>query len=630
MNRTEHANSKRADDVPGFGAGQADLPHHRHDLALAGRQETLVPLLRPMQKLEFGALGLLWLVATFFLWDWWLDSGHNIGTARYVLSTTLLAWITFCSTYFIYIFYNSLIPARTAAFPRNHRVAMVVTKTPSEPFAVVRETLEAMLRQTYPHDTWLADEDPLPETINWCEAHGVRISTRKGRADYHRPNWPRRTRCKEGNLAFFYDHYGYDNYDFVSQFDADHVPEESYLEEILQPFIDPRIGYVSAPSICNKNASKSWSARGRLYEDAAMHGVVQAGYTNGLAPLCIGSHYAVRTIALIEIGGIGPELAEDHSTTFFMNAFGWRGVHAFSAVAHGDGPGTFADMVTQEFQWSRSLMTLLLSYTPSMISRLSLNLRFQFLFCQLFYTLSTLFMLASFFIPVFALLFDVNMAGVTYPEFILHTAVPEIVVIMMVIRIARHGWCRPANARVISWERALYILARWPWWLLGTLSAVRDWATGTFVDFHVTPKGENMAKPLPFRVLIPYMLLSLGSGLPVLALNQIKTASGFYILALINCIIYAALTITIVVKHAQESRQSWLIGPTAIGGGRFAWGAIVGILVLVPAVALPLRAPHGLKTILVGADQVAVQFIPESLMRFGRDGLQHYVSKEDH
>ena len=139
---------------------------------------------------------------------------------------------------------------------------MVVTKAPSEPFPIVAETLLAMLAQTQPHDTWLADEDPSPETLAWCREHGVFVSTRKGRADYHRQTWPRRTRCKEGNLAFFYDHYGYERYDFVAQLDADHVPEPDYLWQMLRPFADPAVGYVSAPSICDRNAAESWSARG--------------------------------------------------------------------------------------------------------------------------------------------------------------------------------------------------------------------------------------------------------------------------------------------------------------------------------------------------------------------------------
>ncbi|MGO8264105.1 glycosyltransferase, partial [Rhizobium ruizarguesonis] len=92
----------------------------------------------------------------------------------------------------------------------------------------------------------------------------------------------------------------------------------------------------------------------------SMHGSLQAGYNGGLVPLCIGSHYAVRTVALKQIGGIGPELAEDHSTTLMMNAGGWRGVHELDAIAHGDGTRTFSDLVTQEFQWSRSLVMLLL------------------------------------------------------------------------------------------------------------------------------------------------------------------------------------------------------------------------------------------------------------------------------
>ncbi|MGO8655733.1 glycosyltransferase family 2 protein, partial [Rhizobium ruizarguesonis] len=119
----------------------------------------------------------------------------------------------------------------------------------------------------------------------------------------------------------------------------------------------------------------------------------QAGYNGGLAPLCIGSHYAVRTVALKQIGGLGPELAEDHSTTLMMNAGGWRGVHALDAIAHGDGPRTFSDLVTQEFQWSRSLVMLLLRYSPSLVGRLPPRLKFQFLFSQLWYPLFAFFML---------------------------------------------------------------------------------------------------------------------------------------------------------------------------------------------------------------------------------------------
>ena len=49
--------------------------------------------------------------------------------------------------------------------PGNWRIAMITTRAPTEPFSLVKVTLEAMLKQKFPHDTWLADEDPDDEII---------------------------------------------------------------------------------------------------------------------------------------------------------------------------------------------------------------------------------------------------------------------------------------------------------------------------------------------------------------------------------------------------------------------------------------------------------------------------------
>jgi len=139
-------------------------------------------------------------------------------------------------------------------------------------------TLSAMLAQDLgkcgitSYDVWLADEDPSEETLAWCADNGVRVSTRKGVKAYHQPEWPRRTRCKEGNLAYFYDTEGYELYDIVCQFDADHVPSPSYLAAVLPAYADPRVGYVACPSICDANADVSWAVRGRLWLEAYMHG----------------------------------------------------------------------------------------------------------------------------------------------------------------------------------------------------------------------------------------------------------------------------------------------------------------------------------------------------------------------
>ncbi|RAZ84663.1 N-acetylglucosaminyltransferase [Mesorhizobium hawassense] len=517
----------------------------------------LVPVLAPRQQLILRLGLVFWLVTLAFFWSWWLRPAH-IGTiGPYAFATLVLAWLTLMPMYFLLNVHASRKSSKLHAIPKRSRVAMVVTKAPSEPFAVVQRTLEAMLAQDYPHDTWLADEDPSEATVRWCDAHGVLISTRRGREDYHRKTWPRRTRCKEGNLAFFYDHYGYERYDFVAQLDADHVPTPSYLREILYPFADPAVGYVSAPSICDNNADESWAARGRLFPEGMFHGPLQSGHTGGGAPLCIGSHYAVRTKALRQAGGLGPELAEDHSTSMLINAAGWRGVHAIDAIANGDGPQTFADLVTQEFQWSRSLMTILLEYTPRYFHKLPPRLKFQFLFCQLWYPLFALFALMMYAMPIYALFTGRNFANVMYADFIFYYLPNSVALVGLVIMLKAFGLSRPLTAKTLSWEGTLFLFfARWPWVLWGTLSAIRDYVTKSFVDFRVTPKGSGPKQLLPARAFMPYVALAVGAALPVLVVRHPFDATGFYWFAAFNAFLYGLLVVVIIARHIAENRIS--------------------------------------------------------------------------
>lgn len=548
------------------------------------------------RRAKYEVLILLWIAASLYFWLWWFEPDHILPGVRYWVVTLAFGWLFFMQAYFVFIFRTARVPACAAPDPDTMRVAMIVTKTPSEPFSVLKRTLEAMLAQTYPHDTWLADEDPQSETIAWCEARGIRISTRKNRPDYHRSEWPRRTRCKEGNLAFFYDMVGYDTYDVVSQLDADHVPSPTYLEEIMRGFADPEVGYVSAPSICANDADESWAARARLHTEAGFHGVFQTGYASSLAPMCIGSHYAVRTRALRQVGGLGPELAEDHSTTLLLNSGGWRGVHALDAIATGDGPANISDLCTQEFQWSRSLLTLLLRYTPRYLRTLPPRLKFLFVFCQLWYPLFAGFMLVLYLIPVLAVIFDMRYANVTYPEFVLHAIWPPLILTSIAYTLRADGVFRPRNAPVLGWEKALFLALQWPWVLWGCLMAVRDRFTGRFVDFRITPKGEAAEAALPLRVLAPYVVLALGCIIPVLLNDQVLDARGFYFLALLNGSIYAIISAVIVIRHLRDHHIPLRDAVARIPVQLAAVPLLLGLIIY----ALGTRGPESLLALSVG------------------------------
>ena len=536
------------------GVSQSASDHSRAERA--GAHSLTEPILGKWQRIQLSLLAFAWItgLASFFLW--WFQEGHIAGPIRFIVSTLLIVWTLIVPGYFLFFVARMRRTSPTVMIPSHWRVAMVTTRAPSEPFDVVMRTLEAMLEQRYPHETWLADEQPTPEILEWCRAKGVHVVSRHGVAEYHRNEWPRRTKCKEGNLAYFYDRHGYDQFDFVVQLDSDHVPAAGYLEAMLRPFVDDGVGYVSAPSICDSNAATSWSARGRLFSESVMHGPLQAGYSNGFAPLCIGSHYAVRTRALREIGGLGPELAEDHSTTLMMNGNGWRGIHAIDAIAHGEGPPTLSACITQEFQWSRSLMVVFLTLLPKYWSRLPWRLRLQFLFCELWYPLFSCSMLAGLSIPVIAICSREPWVNVSYLDFVLHTLPLAILSLSIVACLKTRGLLRPCDSPLFSWEVGLFQIVRWPWVVYGTTMGVITTLTGKNVEFRVTPKGGENSMSLQWRLLLPYCAIVILTFLPTLFVQDAGMAQGYFFFNIIAQVMYVAALFGIVLVNRYENSRA--------------------------------------------------------------------------
>jgi len=516
----------------------------------------LVAALALRSRLGLIAIVGLWLASSAYFWSWWLAPGHVDTIAGLAVNTAVLAFdLVLVPLWFFFFLLRMRRPAKALELPEL-RTAIIVTKAPSEPWPLVRTTLKAMLQQDFPHsyDVWLADERLTEEVIDWCAAHDVRMSSREGVAEYHNATWPRRTKCKEGNLAFFYDNWGYHDYDVVAQLDADHVPEPDYMRRMVAPFANPRVGYVAAPSICDRNADSSWSARGRLYAEAVLHGSTQSGANAGYAPSCIGSHYAVRTAALKQAGGLGPELAEDFSTTLILSSYGWEGVFAIDAEAHGDGPDSVADCVTQDFQWARSMMRVLLTVSPKYWKGLTRRAKLKLGGCLAWYPLHTLVMLTLVLLPAWALIGRAPLVRVNVGDFYLHFVPVGLVLLAAVLWVRAHGLLRPASAPVLSWEAVLFQFVRWPWALIGCANAVWGTLTGREDGFKVTPKGAAGERPLPLRVILPYLVLVAVSILPVLLVANPGPARGYYFWALLNGATYLLVSIAVVALHIAENR----------------------------------------------------------------------------
>ena len=517
---------------------------------------TFSPLLSRWDRIGVGTLSTVWLLAMAIFWLWWLESDHVVQWAGFIINSLLFLYFSSLSAYFV-IMTNRIRRISPDVELPALRTAFVVTKAPSEPWELAKETILAMLMQDFPssYDVWLCDEKPMPDALEWCGRNAVNVSTREGVAAYHQPYWPRRTKCKEGNLAYFYDHWGYDRYDVVVQLDCDHVPSKTYLSEMVRPFADPAIGYVAAPSINDSNAAQSWVARGRVYCEAALHGPVQLGHSDGLAPACFGSHYAVRTQALRAAGGIGPELAEDFSTTLLITSTGWKSAFAHNAEAHGEGPRTFQAMATQEFQWSRSIMTLFMDTLPTHLGRLSWRLRIRFLFAFCYYPLLSVAFPVGLALPVVAAVTGVTWVSIDYFDFFARWVMVELAVIPLLLFVRSRKLLRPQDAPILSWEGCMYMIVRWPFVVWGVLTAVLQKMRPVPVVFRVTPKTSKDLEAIPVPYTLPFCVVSAALSTAAIVGEMTTRAYGFILLCIAGAVCYGAVALAVPLLHAAESSR---------------------------------------------------------------------------
>jgi cellulose synthase (UDP-forming) len=518
---------------------------------------TFVPALARRDRFTVAVLAACWAVCFAAFWQWWLQPGHRVTWTGLILTSLLLLYLTSQSMYFVLAILRLRITDPSTAIPRL-RLAVATTRAPSEPWPMARHTLEAMLAQDfpYPYDVWLCDEDPTAEIDRWCRVHGIRVSTRRGIAEYNRATWPRRAKCKEGNLAYFYDRWGYRDYDVVVQLDCDHEPCPTYLAEMVRPFADRAIGYVAAPSICDANAAESWAARGRLYREATFHGPFQLGHVDRFAPLCIGSHYGVRTRALREIGGLGPDLAEDFTTTFLLNSAGWQGAFAIDAEAHGLGPMTFSDLATQEYQWSRSLMTMMFEMVPRHLPRLRLRLKLRFAIALAYYPLLVLGAAAAIALPAIAAVTGQVWVSVNYVVFLGHMWAMTIWLLLLLILLRRRGLLRPRTAPVLSWEVWLGMLARWPYVAWGVLGAIAQQTLRRPTHFKVTPKDRTGHETLPERLVLPFVAIAVGLSSAAIVGEQTGPAVGYVFLCILGSSAYTLVSILVATLHVREAANA--------------------------------------------------------------------------
>jgi cellulose synthase (UDP-forming) len=142
---------------------------------------------------------------------------------------------------------------------------------------------------------------------------------------------------------------------------------------------------------------------------------------------------------------------------------------------------------------------------------------------------------------------------VSYLEFLAYSLLPTSSAVLLVAWVGRQGWLRPEGAKLLSWEAALFQLARWPWVLLGVASAIRTSVFKHKVTWRVTPKQRSRAATLPVQLLMPYIGISLLSAVASLATSPKADVRGYYWFTLTNWFCYLLVVIISLYCHLKEN-----------------------------------------------------------------------------
>jgi cellulose synthase (UDP-forming) len=487
---------------------------------------------------------------------WWFTTTTVFTLWAFILTSMTVLWLPVISLYFIFFSSRARKNIAVSNPSRMGRIAMITTKIPSEDFELIKRSLWAMKNQNYPYkyDVWVADEDPHKDTIAWCMSNGVRISSRKGNPDYHRDIHPRKAKTKEGNLAYFYDHWGYTDYDFVVQFDADHAPEPDFLTHVMAEFKDPKVGYVSSPSITDGNLESSWTVRARCYWESTNHGPIQSGAHSGFAPVMFGSHYSHRITALRDIGGIAPEIAEDLTTTLTYNARGWKGAHALNAIAHGYGAVGVEDSMIQEYQWALVGMRAWFFVSRKLFWDLGYKVKMQFIVWHTWYPLVSFVTLISCFLPLYAVLSGDPIVSVKGDEFVFFYLWLNGLFTLYVLGLRAKNMFRPVFSWHLAWETTVFQILQWPWIMIGS---IEGFIQGIMrVPFYkakgkvkITDKTDG-ARSLTGLFILPHFIIILANSLGILFTTFNEQVIGYYwfsfvVVATYTFVITLALLLTL-------------------------------------------------------------------------------------
>ena len=360
--------------------------------------------------------------------------------------------------------------------------------TYNEPIAVVYRTLVGCQAIDYPKKrVYLLDDGNRREMAALADKLGTGYISRT--SNEH---------AKAGNLN---NAMKYTDGDLILVFDADHVPCNNFLSEVVGFFTNEKMAFVQAPQhfFTPDPFQRNLALENTLNneQDYFFH-VVQAGNDHWGATFFAGSCAIFRRRALSEIGGFATEtITEDVHTGLRLHALGWESLYYNKSLSAGLSTDNFADFVKQRNRWAKGMTQVLHFDHPLFVKGLTIPQRICYL-TGIWYFFHGLPRMVFLIAPLFFLLFGYKTINAGFLE-VLTYYTPSFFCLLMGFSVISRGLRQSVWSEVYETALCFYLLT------ITTLTLIFP----KKANFRVTPKG-TLSETLIFnwQIVLPQIVIT--------------------------------------------------------------------------------------------------------------------------
>ena len=434
------------------------------------------------------------------------------------------------------------------------RIAVAVTFVPGEESTeMLEQTVKALIDIDYPHDTWVLDEGDDAEVRDLCLRHGARHFSRRHMPQYQTESGPFKSRTKYGNYNAWLEEHGYRSYELLVAFDSDHIPRPNYLQQVVGYFSDQRVAYVQ-PAQAYYNQHASFIAAAAAEETYAYYSSLQmTAFAVGF-PVIVGCHNTHRITALRQIGGFAPHEADDMVMTLLYRANGWQGVYVPQILARGLTPVDWANYLTQQRRWARSVLDFKVRVFPKYSSRLPVIQRILTYLHGLYY-LQGLLRTLQISLLLFMLVTNLVPKG-SGTLFLLHAG--AIWLTVLTCDFYRQRFFLDARTEWgLHWRSAFVDFVKWPYFVLACMDAVR----GRYETYPITNKTRASRNAIGLGIAHGSVFISIATAWTI---DFVRGSSEFIPLHIATAFVAITSLVAVITSlrpfpppYQAEIRRKW-------------------------------------------------------------------------